>query len=552
MPTVVELSWLPSLLVLADAGGWGASWAGAWHTLVPTLQTLLVGGWEAVLGPLREIPWPQWGQGWGELQRALRHYWVPKILDDRYRVAYFLPLVFALMLLKGRHLRVGVILTGLVFLGYNFGVLYPLFWVVLCEAFFRLSNQFAIEVKRTDVWKGGPPLAAILIILGMNLLVGVLEFRWLPGGAAEQFKATNAWLYEHAWWLWGAPHRPLFWESGTGATVPIYQTIFFSPHLIGTAYFTVRMLQYFTDIKRDGIAPEARTRLNFYSFVTYGPTVMQGPIERFQRFQEEMDTCHTRRTVRNAPFVAWRLFIGFAKVIVATQYIFPWLHTYLRDEELYAAPEGLTFGGAYWVLYCIVFVEIFYLYLEFSGYCDLAVAMSRMFGYRCIENFRMPWISRSLREFWTRWHISLSSILRDYIYIPFGGNRRHVALNLVGTFAICGLWHAPNPQLGIWGAIMGLMVYANQRWVHWTKRIDEEGVHWFARLRKRSQGWWPVPQFLGWLVTMNAFCLSLLVFFHGVEGLGVMWELVRRPVNWVLGFDAVTGGLPAMNAWFGG
>jgi D-alanyl-lipoteichoic acid acyltransferase DltB (MBOAT superfamily) len=537
MPHACEIGLIPSIWLLAQDGSW-AAW--------------LSGLREALLEPMRTIPWPFGRESWDEVGAALRDFWVHKIFDDRYRVAYFLPLVPILMFLRGKNLRIGIILTGLVFLGYNFGVAYPLFWIVLCEAFFRLSNQFAIEVKRTDVWKGGPPLAAILIILGMNLVVGVLEFRWLPEGAIRAWEPFNAWLYEHFWWLWGAPHRPLFWERGEGAPVPLYATVFFSPHLIGTAYFTVRMLQYFTDIKRDQIPPAARTRLNFYSFVTFGPTVMQGPVERFQRFQSEMDTCHTRRTFRNAPFVLWRLFIGMAKVIVATQYIFPWMYRYLRDENLYGAPEALTFDGAYAVLYFIVFVEIFYLYLEFSGYCDLAVAMSRMFGYRCIENFRMPWIATSLRDFWTRWHISLSSILRDYIYIPFGGNRKHVLLNLVGTFAICGLWHAPNPQLGIWGAIMGAMVYVNQRWVQWTKRIDEEGTHWFARVRAASGYVWPLPQILGWAVTINFFCLSLLVFFHGVEGLGVLWELIRRPVNGVLSYTAFETNLPAWNGLFGG
>ena len=112
------------------------------------------------------------------------------------------------------------------------------------------------------------------------------------------------------------------------------------------------------------------------------------------------------------------------------------------------------------------------LYFDFSGYSDMAIGLGRMFGFRFLENFRYPYIAQSVTEFWRRWHISLSTWFRDYLYIPLGGNRRsssRTALNLVIVFVLCGLWHGASMNFIIWGLFHGslLMVerYALGRWL---------------------------------------------------------------------------------------
>jgi len=96
-------------------------------------------------------------------------------------------------------------------------------------------------------------------------------------------------------------------------------------------------------------------------------------------------------------------------------------------------------------------------------------------------------VATSLRGVWRRWHISLSGILRDYVYIPLGGNRRHVTLNLVVTFALCGIWHFLIPQVVIWGVIMGLMLAVNQRWVQWMERLDAAPTGTLQAIRRKIE-----------------------------------------------------------------
>ena len=133
-----------------------------------------------------------------------------------------------------------------------------------------------------------------------------------------------------------------------------------------------------------------------------------------------------------------------------------------------------------------------------------------------------------------RWHISLSLLLRDYIYIPLGGNRRHVTLNLVLTFALIGVWHVLAFQMLAWGAVMGLMLAIDQRWVSWMKTIDEHATGPIYRFRRAFACLSPLPQILSWAVTMHFFVHSLLIFFGGGGAIRLTWELIRRPLAGLL------------------
>jgi len=160
--------------------------------------------------------------------------------------------------------------------------------------------------------------------------------------------------------------------------------------------------------------------------------------------------------------------------------------------------------------------------------------VARLLGYRQIENFNWPWFATSMRDFWRRWHISLSALLRDYLYIPFGGNRRHTTLNLCLTFFIIGLWHKLVPQVGIWGIVMGLMVAASQHWARWTKRLEAEPARPLARLRRGWLKLQPLPWLTDWLITQHLFVFSLLIFFGGAGALNVVREILRRVWQWLV------------------
>lgn len=477
-----------------------------------------------IIRPLREAEWGAW-----------RTFWLERLFDDRFVVVYFLPLVFVLLLFPRHRLRMGVVLTGLAFMAYVFGVLYAGLWLLTVVVFYWIAERFAVESQRKDVLQIGPPLAMGAIFGGWYLCTMLLHKVKLSG---EQ----NAWLLEHLPWIFPLGVRGWAWEPhlrlldhtpAIDDPPQLVFTLFWNVHNIGTAYLLIRMFQYLSEIKRGNLPREQRTLSSFLAFTCYAPTLIQGPIERYARFQEEMDTCHERRSWWNVPPAMLRIAIGISKSVVGTLYFLPLLRdTYGLGggDVFWKNPEQIE---SFWLLYLGVFFQIFWLYLEFSGYCDVAAGIARLLGYRQVENFRMPWIATSLRDFWRRWHISLSFIVRDYIYIPMGGNRRHTTLNLCVAFFLVGIWHFLIPRAAIWGIVMGLMIAVNQYWVGWMKRLDERTTGTLPAVRR---GWLklrPLPQICAWLITQHVFVFSLLIFFGGSGAYNVMREIVRRVWVWL-------------------
>lgn len=449
----------------------------------------------------------------------LHGFWIQRVASARFLVLYGLPLLPILYFAPRSGRRAAVILTGLAFLTYVFGAFHAAFYLLSCIGMFYLAERFAIESQRTDVWRWGPPLAAIASISAWYLLSQELADLALPAAWETRLRSAAPWLYPLG-------SRGVDWEP-TGSN-PAHQTRLFEilrlTHFIGTAYLVARMLHYFSEIRRGGI-PAARRRLtDFLAYLLYAPNLMQGPVERFPRFHEELDAWERRRSANQAVIGVFRIGLGVVRGLLAMLLLGPLMDAYFLNLQYYRQPERIP-GFA--LLYFGVVLHFMWLYLLFAGYCDVAVGMSRILGYRHVENFDWPWISRSFREFWRRWHISISLILRDYIYIPLGGN--HAPLrNLVLAFMICGLWHEWIPSMWQWGILTGLLVWLNQRWVHWLRKVDESPHSPWSRLRR---GWLklsPLPQVLAWILTMHAFFLTILVFFGGVEGLVVVREIIRR------------------------
>jgi hypothetical protein len=480
------------------------------HNLLSALQP--AGAWLA--RALVDADWTDW-----------HGFWLKQIFDGRLLIVWFLPLAPLLALTPQRLLRPVLIASGLLLLGQLFGAAYMLFWLLSCTAFFYLSEAYARECRRTDVLPIGPPLAAIGLVCGWYLGLQALGRLTLPAD-------WQAWLAEHALWVFPLGLRELPWEPTflAGRETPLISAILFDPHLIGSAYLVARLLHYFVELRRDTIPPARRTLLNFLAWTCYGGNVMQGPLERFPAFHEKLDACAGERGWRHLLPALGRIALGVGKSVVSTLYFVPilWELGYDTNGLYYGRPHEIE---SYALLYFGVFFQIFGLYLEFSGYCDVSAGIARLWGYRQVENFAMPWLATSLRDFWRRWHISLSSMLRDYVYIPLGGNRRHVTLNLCLTFALCGIWHRPLLKLALWGVLMGLMLSANQQWVAWMERLDHAPRGWLPAVRR---GWLrlrPLPQICAWLLTQHAFVFSLLVFFGGAGAWRVVWELLRRPLG---------------------
>jgi D-alanyl-lipoteichoic acid acyltransferase DltB (MBOAT superfamily) len=462
-----------------------------------------------------------------------RGFWLNKVLPGRFLVLYALPLVLILRMLPQRHLKAGIVLGGWAFVAYVFGVFYLLIWVVICLAVYRFSEFFARECRRTDVVQFGPPLAAWLGVAGGLAATVFLARIEIPAATRQALLGAAPWLFPMGirGWAWEPDLTKLF-EVKQG--VPRLFSLLFWAHFIGTAYLAARMLHYFSEIKRGTIPAQRRTLLNFLSFVSYAPTLMQGPIERFDRFQEQIDTCRQRRTAQEAASGLGRIAIGFLRLFIARFYFDPVVRAYLQypNNLYYKHPEQIE---SYAFLYFGVFIHVFWLFLLFAGYCDVVIGMSRFLGYRVVENFRWPWFAPSMTEIWRRWHISLSFILRDYVFTPLIRRRWPPPAALCLTFFAVGVWHGPLVRLGMWGVVMGLMVAVNHTWVRWMRRIDRRPGTRLHRIRHAWLRLQPLPTVCAWLITMHAFVSTGLLFFGTRRSWRVLWEIVRRPTEALFG-----------------
>jgi alginate O-acetyltransferase complex protein AlgI len=214
---------------------------------------------------------------------------------------------------------------------------------------------------------------------------------------------------------------------------------------IGISFYTFQTISYTVDVYR-GTAPPARRLSDFTCFVALFPHLIAGPIVRYNTIAAQFG--HREHSfVRFASGIA--IFIlGFAKKILLANSL-----GRIADAVFAAdSPDAVT---AWWGLLAYAGQ----IYFDFSGYSDIAVGLGRMFGFEIPRNFNSPYLSRSLTEFWQRWHMSLSSFLRDYLYYPLGGNRfgaRRSMLNLWLVMLIGGLWHGAQWKFVLWGAYHGL------------------------------------------------------------------------------------------------
>lgn len=213
---------------------------------------------------------------------------------------------------------------------------------------------------------------------------------------------------------------------------------------IGISFHIFQCISFLIDIYRGESRPPKKMR-DFLAFMTLFPQLIAGPVLRYKDLEDQF----TGRTHTPEKFSqgAYRFMTGFAKKVLIADTVAP-----LVDKTF--ALEDPTMADA-WLG---AFAYTLQLYFDFSGYSDMAIGLGLMMGFRFMENFNHPYISRSITEFWRRWHISLSAWLRDYLYIPLGGNRKGVKrtyINLFLTMLLGGLWHGANWTFIIWGAFHG-------------------------------------------------------------------------------------------------
>ena len=220
---------------------------------------------------------------------------------------------------------------------------------------------------------------------------------------------------------------------------------------IGISFYTFQTLSYVIDVYRGQVAVQHSYR-DFLLYVSLFPQLIAGPIVRYSEIEPQLAD---RKSKQSSMFYgATRFCIGLGKKVLIANYAGS-VATQMLSGDLY---NTTTVGGWLGIL-----MFTFQIYFDFSGYSDMAIGLGRVFGFRYAENFDLPYTSRSITEFWRRWHISLGSFFRDYVYIPLGGNRRHQVLNLLIVWTLTGLWHGASWNFALWGFYFFVLLYVEKK-----------------------------------------------------------------------------------------
>jgi alginate O-acetyltransferase complex protein AlgI len=220
---------------------------------------------------------------------------------------------------------------------------------------------------------------------------------------------------------------------------------------IGISFYTFQILSYTIDLYR-GETKVQRNFLDFATYVSLFPQLIAGPIVRYSTIQEELE--NRKHSIEDISYGAGRFAIGLGKKII--------LSNTLAEFGMIIAGFDEKTVLSYWMTAIAFTLQI---YFDFSGYSDMAIGLGRVFGFHFLENFNYPYISKSITEFWRRWHISLGTWFRDYVYIPLGGNRVkkwRLIVNILIVWMLTGFWHGAEWNFILWGAYFGILLIAEK------------------------------------------------------------------------------------------
>ncbi|MDR2197802.1 MAG: hypothetical protein LBO07_07580 [Coriobacteriales bacterium] len=249
---------------------------------------------------------------------------------------------------------------------------------------------------------------------------------------------------------------------------------------IGISFYTFQALSYVIDIYRGQVAAQ-RSYARVLLYISFFPQLIAGPIIKYHEVEAQLAVRHV--TVDGAARGLRRFATGLAKKVLIANTLGS------VADAVYATPGGEINMALAWIGAIAYLLQI---YFDFSGYSDMALGLARMFGFNFRENFEHPYISRSVQEFWRRWHISLSTWFKEYLYIPLGGNRKgraRTVLNKFLVFGLCGLWHGASWTFLLWGLFHGLFLLLEE----------------YLPLKK-------LPRLLGWLYAMLVVCVGFVLF----------------------------------------
>lgn len=277
---------------------------------------------------------------------------------------------------------------------------------------------------------------------------------------------------------------------------------------LGISFFTFEFIHYLFEIYRGG--KPIKSFVLFALFAAFFPTQIAGPIKRYKDFETQM-LADTKLRLANFDEGVPLIIVGMAKKLLLADNLAQFVNMGYTNPQAYGAPELWLFAYAF----------AFQIYFDFSGYTDIGRGSAMLFGYHIPINFNMPYIARNMADFWHRWHISLSTWLRDYLFIPLGGSKQgrlSTHRNLFLTMAIGGLWHGASWNFVVWGVFHGLALIVHREFVAFKNKVQ-----WLKKFVDSQLG-----MYLSMLLTFHAVCIGW-VFFR-VQHIGHAFTIVRKMV----------------------
>lgn len=349
----------------------------------------------------------------------------------------FLPAVFllALVVRSTRVQNVLLVIASLVFYAYG----EPVF-VVLMLVTSVLTYAFGLIIGSSEKPAARKAVCACAVIAALGCL-GV---------------------FKYATWLLDTLQAATGLDVGIGAiALPV-----------GISFYTFQAISYVVDVYRGDVKPQ-RNLMRVMLYIAFFPQLIAGPIIRYHDIDKQLS--QRTITLKGVRVGLKRFIVGLAKKVLIADVLA------VAVDAIYGADPSLVGGPAAWVA---ALAYLFQIYFDFSGYSDMAIGMARMFGFTYKENFDYPYASTSIKEFWRRWHISLSTWLKEYLYIPLGGNRRgrgRAVFNKILVFFCCGLWHGAAWTFVIWGLIQGFFLLLEE-YVPALQRMPRPLGHIYALL----------------------------------------------------------------------
>ena len=260
---------------------------------------------------------------------------------------------------------------------------------------------------------------------------------------------------------------------------------------IGISFYTFQIISYVVDVYRGKVKAQ-KSFLKLATYVSLFPQLIAGPIVRYETIEKELDS--RTSNFENFAYGVRRFVIGLGKKVLIANMLGELCDVFSTTNE-----KSILF---YWIFAISYSLQI---YFDFSAYSDMAIGLGRMFGFHFLENFNYPYISKSITEFWRRWHMSLSSWFRDYVYIPLGGNRKGTIIlvrNIFIVWALTGIWHGANWTFVIWGLMFGIMLIIEKLFL--TKHLEK------------------MPSILQRIYVLSTVMISFIIF--NANSIGEAWN----------------------------